>query len=80
MHVKGLVGIIKAIKNRPTPIVIRFSGPPSPQDGDLIKQFDAVVANGDAFLQIKNDFRADVYDIPPGIDAEKFKPTNNNIR
>jgi glycosyltransferase involved in cell wall biosynthesis len=80
LHVNGLVGIIKAIKNRTVPIVIRFPGPPSIRYRSLIKQFDAVVANGDAFLQIKNDFRDDVYDIPPGIDAEKFKLMNSNIR
>ena len=80
LHVNGLVGIIKAIKNRTTPIVIRFPGPPSLRDNDLIRQFDAVVVNGDAFLQIKKKIRGDVYDIPPGIDAEKFKLINNNIR
>ncbi|MBA7530294.1 D-inositol-3-phosphate glycosyltransferase [subsurface metagenome] len=79
LHVNR-IGLIKMKTIRDTPIVIRFPGPPLLWQRKLIQRFDAVIASGDSVNFIKENIRNDVIDIPPGIDAEKFKPVNNSIR
>ena len=62
------------------PVVIRFPGPPGIAYKEQILKCNAVVANGDAFLQIRDSITPDVINIPTGIDSEKFKPVDSNIR
>mgnify|MGYP001109534124 CR=1 FL=1 len=62
------------------PVVTRFPGPPSVKDKREILKCSAVVANGDAFLRIRDTITPDVIEITPGIDSEKFKPVNSRIR
>lgn len=62
------------------PVVIRFPGPPRIAYKKHILRCNAVVANGDAFLQTRDSITSDVIDIPPGIDSEKFKTVDSNIR
>lgn len=64
------------------PVVLRFPGPPSitSKMKENILKCDAVVANGDAFLHIKNKITKNVINIPPGIDTKKFRPVNSNVR
>ena len=71
---------VRIVEELKMPVVIRFPGPPGIANKEQILKCNAVVANGDAFLQIRDTITSDVINIPPGIDSEKFKPVDSNIR
>jgi glycosyltransferase involved in cell wall biosynthesis len=62
------------------PTIVSFPGPPSIKYKKEIQKCGVVIASGDAVDIIRRNFRKDVYDIPPGIDCNLFKPVKNNIR
>ena len=62
------------------PVVIRFPGPPGKKKKEQILKCDAVIANGDAFNFIRSNITENVIFIPPGIDANKFKKIDSEIR
>jgi len=62
------------------PVVIRFPGPPLIVDLKKIQKCNAIVANGDAFLKIRDTMVEDVIDIPPGIDSKQFKYIASDVR
>ncbi len=70
---------LKRVKKK-IPVVIRFPGPPGKRSKNLLSQADALIASGDAVRYIREHFRKDVVDIPPGVDFNFFKPTLSNIR
>ena len=75
------LALLKKEKN--VPIVVRFPGPPSPIYKSYICKIDAVIANGDAWIQIHKKFRKDVIEIQIGMDTHCFKPSSlsrNQVR
>jgi len=49
------------------PVVVRMPGPPDSLDRGALEKVSAVVANGDAYKQIKKRSLKRLYNIPPGI-------------
>ncbi len=74
----GLACRIKKELNKP--VVIRFPGPPGKNRNEQILACDAVIANGHAFKDIKENITGKVVNIPTGIDSGKFKPVNTDVR
>lgn len=70
----------RVVEKLKIPTVIRFPGPPGLIWKKDIEKCNAVIASGDAVNVIKKNFREDVYDIPPGVDSNLFKPVRNNVR
>jgi len=70
----------RVVEKLKIPTVIRFPGPPSLIWKKDIEKCNAVIASGDTVNVIKKNFREDVYDIPPGVDSNLFRPVRNSIR
>ncbi len=62
------------------PVVLRFPGPPVINQKREIEKCSAVIANGDAVNRLKNMTSRNLFDIPPGINSNTFKPTANKVR
>jgi len=77
----GLPGLASEIvKNLKIPVVICFPGPPAKRQKREIEKCSAVIANGDAVKRLKNMISQNIFDIPPGVDTNTFKPTVNKVR
>ena len=81
IQICGLPGLASEIvKNLEIPVVIRFPGPPAERQKKEIEKCSAVIASGDAVKRLKNMISQNIFDIPPGVDTNTFKPTVNKIR
>ncbi len=80
LQVCSIPEVVEIKKFREIPVVIRFPGPPWKKDDKWIKKFDKIIASGDTVRVIRENFREDVVDIPPGVDTEIFKKTQSDIR
>lgn len=81
VQICGLPGLASEIvKNLKIPVVLRFPGPPAKKQKREIEECNAVIANGDAVKGLKNLLSKNIYDIPPGVDINTFKPTGNEVR
>lgn len=72
--------LVNVKKKTKKPVVVHFMGPPSLNDAEYIKKCDAVIADGDAFLKIKKEFKGNFYNIPPGINTKLFRKIKNNMK
>jgi len=68
------------VKNLRIPVVVRFPGPPDKRGKREIKKCSAVIASGDAVNRLKNIINRNLFDIPPGVDSNLFRPTANKVR
>jgi len=77
----GLPGLAhEIVKNLKIPVVVRFPGPPDKRQKAEIEKCSAVIANGDAVNRLKNMASRNLFDIPPGVDSNIFKPMANKVR
>jgi glycosyltransferase involved in cell wall biosynthesis len=76
----ALPGLVRLQKELQVPVVIWYPGPPPAKHLSLIRQAAGVVANGDAYLTIKNRFREDVVHVPLGVDLDTFRRRPTNLR
>ncbi|MBA7657123.1 D-inositol-3-phosphate glycosyltransferase [subsurface metagenome] len=72
--------MVKLKRIKKIPVVISYPGPPGRRSKNLLSQADVIITSGDAVRYIRENFRKDVVDIPPGVDFNLFKPTSSNIR
>ncbi|HLD05345.1 MAG TPA: glycosyltransferase family 4 protein [Candidatus Nanoarchaeia archaeon] len=75
LQVLSLPELVKIKDSKPIPIVMRFPGPPAQMFKNDIRKVDAVIANGDALIQIRKKFRRDAIEIQIGMDLQRFKPS-----
>lgn len=75
LQVLSLPELVKIKRYRNTLVVMRFPGPPAPMYRQHISKIDAVIANGDALIQIRKKFRKDAVEIQVGVDPARFKPS-----
>jgi len=80
LQVCSVPEIVNIKKYKNFPVVVFFPGPPWKGDFNLIKQADKVITHGDTVRVIREKFREDVVDIPPGVDTEIFKKVKSDIR
>jgi len=63
------------------PVVLRFPGPPVINQKREIEKCSAVISSGDTVNRLRNIVgNNNVFDIPPGINSNTFKPTANKVR
>jgi len=80
LQVCSIPEIVNIKKYKNFSVVVFFPGPPWEGDFNLIKQVDKVITHGDTVRVIREKFREDVVDIPPGVDTEIFKKVKSDIR
>ena len=77
----GLPGLASEIaQDLKIPVVIRFPGPPDKRQKRKIEKCSAVIASGDTVNRLRKMIGNNVFDIPPGVDFNTFKPTANRVR
>ena len=75
LHVLSIPQIVELKKFNSAPIVLRFPGPPSKIYDKDIQKADAVISDGDVWVQLKKHFRKDAVNVSIGVDSEMFKPS-----
>jgi glycosyltransferase involved in cell wall biosynthesis len=62
------------------PGVLRAPGPGDYKYREKLKGCKAIVANGDAFKQIRKEIKTNLFDIPPGVNSEIFRPKESGLK
>lgn len=69
-----LVSLLKSsFAHCPSPIVLRLTAPNAHDPWGGIHAADAVIASGTSIEKIRKKVRADVHDVPNGVDVERFQ-------
>ena len=69
-----LVSLLKSARNPcPTPVVLRLTAPNAHDPWGGVKAADALIASGTSIEKVRKTVRPSVYDVPNGVDLERFQ-------